>query len=85
MRKVTIYTTDYCGYCRRAKQVLEKHGVPYEEKDVTDDPEKRRWLVDVTGRRTVPQIFFDDQAIGGCTDLEDLVRQGKLQQLLSRA
>ena len=84
MKKVTVYTTDYCGYCRRAKQVLERAGVPYEERDVSDDTEKRRWLVEVTGRRTVPQIFFDDTPIGGCTDLEEIVRQGRLQQLLTR-
>jgi glutaredoxin 3 len=83
MKPVTIYTTDYCGYCTRAKHVLTRAGVPFVEHDVSDDAERRRWLVETTGRRTVPQIFFGDQPIGGCTDLEAIVRAGKLDQLLT--
>jgi glutaredoxin 3 len=84
MKKVTIYTTDTCGFCTRAKGLLERHGVPFQEIDVSDDREKRVWLRDVTGRPTVPQIFFDDDSIGGCDDLERLIRTGGLDARLQR-
>jgi glutaredoxin 3 len=84
MRKVTIYTTHYCGYCRRAKQILTELSIPFEEIDVEEDDEKREWLVQATGRTTVPQIFFDDESIGGCTDLEALVKNGGLDAKLRR-
>jgi glutaredoxin 3 len=51
--------------------------------DVTDDDDKRRWLLDVTGSRTVPQIFFGDESIGGCRELEALVKQGALKKRLA--
>ena len=82
MKNVTIYTTDYCPYCVRAKQVLKTQGVAFEEFDVTGDDTKRKWLVETTGQRTVPQIFFGDEPVGGCMDLEEIVRQGKLRQRL---
>jgi glutaredoxin 3 len=85
MRKVKIYTTTYCGYCRRAKALLNRLNIPYEDINVDNDDEKRDWLVEVTGEHTVPQIFFDDEPIGGCTDLEDLHRSGKLMQRLQAA
>ncbi len=84
MRNVTIYTTNVCPYCVRAKQVLKKHGVPFTEVDVTGDDDKRRWLLERTGQRTVPQIFFDDDSIGGCTDLEAVVARGELDARLGR-
>ena len=85
MRDVTIYTTDTCPYCVRAKQVLKQHDVPFVELDVTHDPDKRAWLVEQTGQRTVPQIFFGDESIGGCSDLEALVKRGGLDGKLQRA
>ena len=85
MRKVTIYTTETCPYCVRAKGLLKKHDVPFEEMDVTDDTDKRRWLLETTGRRTVPQIFFGDESMGGCDDLEALIQRGELDQKLERA
>jgi glutaredoxin 3 len=81
---VTIYTTDSCPFCVRAKQVLRRHDVPFTEVDVTGDDEKRRWLLERTGRRTVPQIFFGEDGIGGCTDLEALVGRGELDARLGR-
>jgi glutaredoxin 3 len=75
---VTIYTTSACGYCLAAKNLLRKRGIPYEEIDVTGNAEKRAWLVKVTGRRTVPQIFIRGEAIGGYDDLAALDREGKL-------
>lgn len=83
MRPVTIYVTTYCPYCVRAKSILKRHNVPYTEVDVTGDDEKRHWLVEATGQRTVPQIFFGDESIGGCSDLEEVVSRGQLQQKLA--
>jgi glutaredoxin 3 len=83
MQPVTIYTTDYCPYCTRAKQVLTKEGVAYSEVDVTGDDGKRSWLVQTTGQRTVPQIFVGEQPIGGCMDLEALVKKGEFSKLLN--
>jgi glutaredoxin 3 len=80
MKPVTMYTTDYCPYCVRARGVLKKQGVTFTEHDVTHDPDKRSWLVEATGMRTVPQIFVGDESIGGCTDLEALVASGSFQQ-----
>ena len=82
MKKVTIYTTTYCGYCRAAKQLLENEEVPFTEIDVTDDIEKRKWLEQITGHRTVPQIFIDDQSIGGYTDLSELIKKHSLMTML---
>jgi glutaredoxin 3 len=84
MRGVTIYTTTACPYCVRAKQVLKKHDVPFTEIDVTGDDARRRWLVEQTGQRTVPQIFFGEESIGGCTDLEGVVARGELAARLGR-
>jgi glutaredoxin 3 len=84
MRKVTIYTTNYCGFCRRAKAILKQQSVPFDEINVEDDDEKREWLQRVTGQHTVPQIFFDDEAIGGCMDLEELIRKGTLDEKVGK-
>jgi glutaredoxin 3 len=81
---VTIYTTRVCGYCVAAKALLERRGIAYEEIDVTGDMEKRAWLVQATGRRTVPQIFIRGEAIGGYDDLAALDRAGKLAEKLAR-
>ncbi len=83
MKPVTIYTTDYCPYCTRAKQVLKSNAVPFTEVDVTGDDDKRKWLVETTGQRTVPQIFFGETPVGGCMDLEAIVKQGQLQAKLA--
>jgi len=76
--EVTLYTTDYCPYCYRAKNVLNKRGIPFKEIDVSGDHEKRAWLVKVTGRRTVPQIFIGGDPIGGSDELVALDRAGEL-------
>ena len=85
MKKVTMYTTTSCGFCRRAKSILQQQGVAFEELDVTHDAERRSWLVETSGSRTVPQIFFDEEPVGGCDDLEALVGSGKLNERLGRA
>ena len=83
MAGVTVYSTNSCGYCVRAKMLLKKLGVKFQEVDVTNDPEKREWLVATTGRRTVPQIFINDNAIGGFDELAALERQGKLAAMIA--
>ena len=85
MATVQVYVTDNCGYCVRAKALLDKRGIPYEVVDVSDDDEKRAWLVKATGRRTVPQIFIHGEPIGGSEELYDLDRNGDLQKKLAAA
>jgi glutaredoxin 3 len=80
---VVIYTTSYCPYCFRAKDLLDSKGVHYKEVDVSGDPEQRAWLLKATGRRTVPQIFINGKPVGGCDDIYALDRQGKLDPLLA--
>lgn len=83
MVKVEVYTTKICPYCVKAKNLLVKKGVIFTEIDVSDDPEARDALVvKAEGRRTVPQIFIDDQPIGGCDDLYALEASGELDKLL---
>lgn len=84
MAKVEIYSTKTCPYCVKAKVLLDKKGAAYQEIDVTDDDEARMDLIKkANGMRTVPQIFIDDNHIGGCDDLYDLDKNGKLDPLLA--
>ena len=83
MAAVRIYTTRICAYCVAAKRLMKDRGIPYEEIDVTGDDDKRAWLVETTGRRTVPQIFIGDRAIGGYDELAQLDRGGELATLLA--
>lgn len=76
---VDVYVTDYCPYCTRAKGLLTKRGIRYREIDVTHDPERRKWLVETTGQRTVPQIFIRGEPVGGSDDLHALDKKGLLQ------
>lgn len=80
---VVLYGTPYCSYCFRARNLLASKGVPFRDVDVSRDLELRRWLYERTGRPTVPQIFIDDQPIGGYDDLARLERQGTLDELLA--
>lgn len=83
MARVEIYTTQYCGYCRRAKMLLDNKGAAYEEIRVDADPERRAEMTKRSGgRRTVPQIFIDDRGIGGSDDLFQLDREGQLDKML---
>ena len=83
MQKVTIYTTSYCPYCVRAKALLAKKGVAYEEIDVEHDDNLREAMTArAGGKRTVPQIFIGDYHIGGCDDLYALDNKKKLDELL---
>ena len=83
MKPVRVYTTLVCPYCIRAKLLLRERGITFEEIDVTGDHDKRTWLVEKTGRRTVPQIFIGDEAIGGFDDLRELDRTGELGKKLA--
>ena len=84
--KVEIYTRMMCGYCTRAKQLLDAKGVDYVEYDVTmGGPDKARMLQRQPSARTLPQIFIDDVAIGGCDDLHALDRAGQLEAMLATA
>ena len=80
---VVIYTTRTCAYCLVAKRLLSKRGIAFEEVDVTGDAAKRAWLVQVSGRRTVPQIFIRGESIGGYDELAALDRSGALAAKLA--
>ena len=81
--KVEIYTKAWCGFCVRAKRLLEQKGVDYVEHDITMGGPKREEMVQRNpDARTVPQIFIDDKAIGGSDDLAALEREGRLDALL---
>jgi glutaredoxin 3 len=81
-KPVRLYTTTYCSFCRRAKELLQRRGIAFEEIDVTADPALRDWLVQTTARRTVPQIFVGEQPIGGYDELRTLDETSRLQALL---
>ena len=84
MPPVEIYTTRYCPYCHAAKALLKKKGVDYSEIDVSRDWERREEMIQrANGRTTVPQIFVGTVHIGGCDDLHDLDRAGKLDPILA--
>lgn len=83
MPKVTIYTTPICPYCVRAKQLLAKKGVTFDEIDVFMDADKRAEMEDKTGRYTVPQIFVGETHVGGCDELYALEGSGGLDPLLN--
>jgi len=82
MTKIIIYSTEICPYCVRAKQLLDRKQVSYQEIRIDLDEQLRFEMERLSGRRTVPQIFINDQPIGGCDDLYALERQGKLDKLL---
>jgi glutaredoxin 3 len=81
MASIQMYTTRWCGYCVRAKTLLESRGIPFEEISLDDDPGFRRSLVELTGGWTVPQIVIDGRPIGGYTELWQLDRNGELERL----
>ncbi len=83
MSKIEIYTTDYCPYCKKAKSLLSQLGLDFQEIDISNnEDEAMNNLIAKTGMSTVPQIFINDKFIGGCDDLFELQKTGKLQELL---
>lgn len=86
MAKIELYTTMFCPYCARARNLLQKKGVSFTDIDVMSDDDKREeMIVRAGGRRTVPQIFIDGRHIGGSDELGALDREGKLDPLLGLA
>jgi glutaredoxin 3 len=86
MKPVKMFTTQVCPYCQRARRLLEQRGVrAIEEVRVDLQPALRETMVQLTGRRTVPQIFIGDTHVGGCDDLYALDRRGALGPLLESA
>jgi len=83
MANVQIYSTRWCGYCVRAKTLLDSRGIPYEEISLDDDPAFRQRVFDLSGAWTVPQILIDGRPIGGYTELWRLDREGRLGELLA--
>jgi glutaredoxin 3 len=80
---VTVYSTQFCPYCVRAKQLLDAKGAEYEEIRVDQNPELRQVMMQKSGRRTVPQIWIGDTHVGGFDDLWRLDQTGKLDPLLA--
>ena len=86
MSPVKMYTTAVCPYCIRAKQILKAKGVDdIEEIRIDTDPQQREHMMQITGRRTVPQIFIGDTHVGGCDDLMALDGRGGLEPMLKSA
>ena len=86
MQSVKIYTTDVCPYCVQAKRILQARGVlQLEEIRVDTDSAQRMKMMEITGRRTVPQIFIGQTHVGGCDDLMALDAKGGLLPLLNAA
>ena len=81
MSRIKMYTTRWCGYCVRAKTLLDSRGISYEEISLDDDPAFRQTVYDVSGNWTVPQILIDGRPIGGYTELWRLDRDGCLADL----
>ena len=86
MKKIIVYTKDYCPYCVRAKRLLDELGADYEEIDITQTPEAMEALVKKSGMMTVPQIFVGEdegeKCLGGSEDIHQLHREGKLLEAL---
>jgi glutaredoxin 3 len=80
--RVFIYTAPNCAYCAAAKNLLRKKGVPFEEVDLSRDPELRQEIMTRSGRRTVPQVFIAEQSLGGYDDIAALNASGELDRLL---
>lgn len=84
MADIELYTTDYCGYCVRAKSLLDGKGLAYREINVGRDAELRQEMVNRSKRRSVPQVFINGESIGGYDELYALERSGKLDELLKQ-
>ena len=82
---VTVYVSDWCPYCERAKGLLSQKNVVFSEINVEDEPKFREEMMVRSKRRTVPQIFIGDKHIGGCDDLFELDRSGELDRLIQGA
>ena len=79
---VLVYHSNWCGYCARARRLLESKGVEARFRDVDMEPGARDEMLELTGRRTVPQIFVGSRHIGGCDELFELDQSGELDRIL---
>ena len=85
MNRVTVYTTEPCGFCRTAKALLAARRIPYEEINLSKDPEGRAQLAELTGMMTFPQVVIDGRPIGGYQELVRADRAGELSELAAAA
>jgi glutaredoxin 3 len=83
VQPVQIYTRAFCGYCTRAVGLLQSKGIEFEEIDATMDQDKRREMMERSGRSTFPQVFIGGKPIGGCDDLHALEASGELDRMLN--
>jgi len=83
--KIIIYSGRFCGYCTAAERLFKSKNASYELIKVDEDPAMFDHMMEITGRRTIPQIFIDDQHVGGFDDLSALNQSGKLDSLLNPA
>ena len=85
MSRITVYTTEPCGYCRVAKALLAARKVPFEEINLSKDPEGRGQLAELTGMMTFPQVVIDGEPIGGYQELVAADRDGRLADFIEAA
>jgi glutaredoxin 3 len=85
MNRVTVYTTEPCGYCRTAKALLDRRGIAYDEINLSKDADGRAELVSLTGMMTFPQVIIDGQPLGGFQELAAADRAGRLEDLRAAA
>jgi glutaredoxin 3 len=85
MNRITVYTTEPCGYCRTAKALLDRRGIPYDEVNLSKDGAGRAELVSRTGMMTFPQVILDGEPLGGFQELVVADRSGRLTDLLVAA
>jgi glutaredoxin 3 len=85
MNRITVYTTEPCGYCRTAKALLDRRGIPYDEVNLSKDGAGRAELVSRTGMMTFPQVILDGEPLGGFQELAAADRSGRLTGLLVAA
>jgi glutaredoxin 3 len=83
--RIVVYSSPFCGYCGAAKRLLAQKGYGFEEIDVVFDPMRRDEMLQLCGRRTIPQIFIDGAHIGGYDDLKALDQRGELDRLMAAA
>ena len=83
--RIIIYGTEFCSYCAAARMLLKKKGLDYQDILVSQDDDKRQEMERLSGRQTVPQIFINDESIGGFDELYSLDQDGRLDELLGRS
>ena len=85
MAKITVYSTDPCSFCDRAKQLLDRRELPFDEINLSKDPAGRLELVEKTGMLSFPQIVIGGEVLGGFQELVQADRSGRLAELTARA